>query len=821
MISPLRLLTTFLALLFLINLSAQRKHDLHFGCHMTDAPIIYPKVTDGTEKLLSCDNSRSDIIDVLNYDLEVDLTAFGSSIAGECTVTFATKIDGLTTLPLDLLKLNIDSIHSMGTHLNFDYDELLLSITLPDTMNIGDTMSVTVNYHGLPTPDPAWGGFRYESGIAYNLGIGLSQGDTPDPFPIGRSLYPCFDNFVERATYDICVITNGGRTGYAVGELMSEDSIGNALRRCYHLDKQNPTYLTCIAASNYVEVNDMHSGAYGDYPVLLVGRPQDQSDMVSAFEYLGDAIDALEAWFGPYNYDQVGYVMTPRGAMEHSTLISYPYNSIGNGPSDGMNRLMAHELAHHWWGNTTTLSCPENMWIKEGNAEYSSHLFVEHTFGKEEFIQRVKANHNDVINNAHKDDGGIYHPLSGIPKEFTYGTHTYNKGASMMHNLRGYLGDELFKQSMTSILETFKFSAIDAQQMEQQLTSDSGIDMSHFFNNWIYQGGFANYEFETIAYSENGGMWEADITIQQKLHHATSMHTNTPMDVTFFDKDFTAHKVQVMLSGEMSDVVVTGIPFEPAFAVMNDEQFLNIGRLQDRVTVTEAGDANFSFVAITSAEVLEMPDGDSALLNAVHHLTAPDSEPTLPDVVFSNTHYWNYGGIIPAGMKMKAQLFYSGGGDFDLDNELLQNGDDKLILMWRPNIETAWGEYPFATKQALSGVLGRFRIDDMLPGDYAFAYGDAPLATSAAELRNELAIKVFPNPTSDDLNVQAILPNNLDAQVTVYDAFGRTILQKNSPTAGVELNTVLDVNTLSSGIYTLEIRSEDGAFRTVEQFVKN
>ena len=171
-------------------------------------------------------------------------------------------------------------------------------------------------------------------------------------------------------------------------------------------------------------------------------------------------------------------------------------------------------------------------------------------------------------------------------------------------------------------------------------------------------------------------------------------------------------------------------------------------------------------------------------------------------------------------MKMKAQLFYTGNGNFDLDNELLQNGDEKLILMWRPDIGTAWAEYPFATRQALSSTLGRFRIDDMLPGEYAFAIGDAPLATSVADFRNELAVKVFPNPATEDFNVQAILPNNLDAQVTVFDALGRIILQKSVSAIGNELNTTLDVNALSTGVYALEIRSEDGAFRTVKQFVK-
>lgn len=816
--TPLRFFITCFSFFLLSGLSAQRKHDLHFGCHMTDHPVILPTLTE-EERMLACgSNERSDSIDILNYNLDVDLTKFGQSITATCIITFTAKEDGIQAIPLDLLDLTIDEVSINGIAQTYDYDDLLLNVHLENAVNIGDSVDVTIKYHGLPTPDPSWGGFRFENGIGYNLGIGLNS----NPFPIGRSLYPCFDNFVERATYDISVVTAGGRTGYAIGEFLGEETIGgDTIRRSYRMPTQNPTYLTAIAASNYIEINDMHNGAFGEYPVLLVGRPQDASDMADAFQYLGDAIDALEFWFGPYAWDQVGYVMTPRGAMEHSSLIAFPYNSIGSGATFGMNRLMAHELAHHWWGNTTTLSCPENMWIKEGNAEYGSHLFQEYTFGREFFLDVVKSNHFNVIQNAHRDDGGIYHPLSGIPQEYTYGTHTYNKGASMMHNLRTYLGDDLFKQSMTSILEAYRFSAIDAQQMQEQLTSDSGIDMSHFFNNWIYQPGYANYEIESVSYQEVGGSWDADIAIQQKLHNANSFHTQTPMEITFFDSDFTAHHAQVMVSGEMSDVAVAGIPFEPVFQVMNDRHPLNLGRVQDRKIMYGTGDLNFDDVAFTDVEILEFPDNDSALFNVVHHYTAPDEELTLPELGLSTTHYWNFDGIIPGGTSVKGRLNCIGSNPLDLDYEILQNGTDDIILVWRPDSDTPWGEYPYYSAVSPTGTWVRFNIEEILPGDYAFAAGEAPLATAVADLKSDLSIKSYPNPSTDVLNVQGIWPSNTDVQLAIFDALGQQIRRTNIAANGNQFATQLEVSDLPAGLYNLEVSSEDGVVRSIDQFVKD
>ena len=817
MLTPLRFLITCFSLLLLTGLMAQRKHDLYFGCHMTDTPVSPPSLTD-EERMLTCgSNERSDSIDILNYAVELDLRAFGNSIAGACTLTFTAKEDGLDFLPLDLMKLTVDSVTMMGNHLTFDYDQLLLNIHLPNAVNIGDTTDVTVFYHGLPTPDGSWGGFRYANGIGYNLGIGL----TSNPYPIGRSWHPCFDNFVERATYDISIISNGGRKGYAVGEFVGEDTLSDgSLKRSYRLGLPNPTYLTGTATSNYIEVHDMHSGVYGDYPILLVGRQGDGPGMVSAFEYLGDAVDALESWYGPYQWGQVGYIMTPQGAMEHSSLIAFPYGSIGGGPTFGMNRLMAHELAHHWWGNITTLSCPENMWIKEGNAEYGSHLFQEYTFGKDFFLEVVKNNHYDVVQNAHLDDGGNYLPLSGIPYEYTYGTHTYNKGACIMHNLRGYLGDSLFSVGMTSVLETYRFSAVDAQQMQDQLTSKTGIDMSHFFNNWIYQPGFASYEIDSVTYAPNGNTWDATLHIQQKLHHALSFHTNTPMEVTFFDKTFNQHIAQIMVSGEFTDVTVSGVPFEPALQVLNDRNELNLGRFQDRVVVDTTGKPSLSRVSLSSTDVIEFPAGDSAMLNVIHQYVAPDPEPTLPELTLSSTHYWEVGGILPSsGFTMKADLFYKGGNGFDLDFDLI--GDTELlILVWRPNAATPWGEYPYYIKQALGSTQGRMRVAEMLPGQYAFANGEAPLATAAADFKRELAVKVYPNPAANGLNVQAILPTTEDVQLTIFDGFGKMVTTSNASTLGGQLSTTIDVSNLPAGMYLLDIQGTDGAFRTIEKFVK-
>jgi hypothetical protein len=806
----------FVTAVFTASLLHAQPHgddDLHFqGCHFFKNKIPFQTLSEN-DPFACGSNARSDSIDILNYAVSLDLTNFAEKkIKASCEITFTARQDGIEALPLDLLKLTVDSVTWEGAKLDFDYDQLLLNVHLPQPVNINDTMEVVVFYQGTPTADPSgFGGFVFENNIGYNLGIGLSS----NPYNFGRSWHPCFDNFVERATYDINVITNDGRKGYAIGTFLGETDLGGGMAlRQYRMAQQLPTYLVGVAASTYAEIHQTHTGEYGTYPMLLVGKPGDTTNMKSAFTYLGDAVDNLEAWFGPYIWGQVGYVMTTAGAMEHSSLIAYPDFIIAGGPAFNQNRLMAHELGHHWWGNITTLSCPSDMWIKEGNAEYSAHLFTESVFGKEAFVKQVKDNHAKVVlKSAHIEDEG-YWPLSGIPYEHTYGTHTYNKGASIMHNLRGYLGDTLFQKGMTSILETFKFQSVDATLFRDQLTANTGVDMTSFFNDWIFSPGFALYELDSVKVEPTPipEDWKATVYIQQKLRAAPHFHTNVPLDITFFDKNWNTYTATMMISGEFSEVELT-IPFEPVWQILNDGNRLNLARMQDRKAVYQPGTVVLENCEVSTLQVVEAPD--SALVSFIHYWGAPDADPNQ-NVTMSSTHYWRYGGIIPQGFKAKAQIPIRAATPDDLDYDLAGDSYDSLIVVWRPNTAAAWMKYPYFKR--ISNII---KIDTLLPGDYAFANGDLPVATGLDDLKNEkVEMTIFPNPAGDEFTVQAAVPAQAEMELMLFDAMGRLVRQEKVRVNGGLLSQRVSTDGLPSGVYWLRLSDAEGRFYGIEKLIK-
>lgn len=768
------------------------------GCMEAKQKIKLHPLTEGDRAAIQASNERSDTIDILDYSIDLDVTQFTSSIIkSACTLTFAPKMENIDYLALDLLDLQVDSIIWDGSPVNYNYDGILIEINFPQLLQPSDTTSVTVYYQGTPTVDPSgFGGFAFESGYGYNLGIGLAS----NPYNFGRSWFPCFDNFVERSTYHFEVMTRGERKAYCVGTFMGQTELGgDTIVRSYALDQPIPTYLAGVAVSNYDEYNLVHEGAFGPVDIQLVAKAPDLNDMISTFASLGDAVDALEYWYGPYIWDRVGFVNTLRGAMEHPTNIAYP-DFVGLGGDDfGHKRLMAHELAHCWFGDIVTLSSPADMWFKEGNAEYGAHLFTEYILNREAFLTQAKDNFlNEVLKNAHYDDDG-FQPLSGIPYEQTYGTHTYRKGAAMIHNLRGYLGDSLFRVGQQHVLSTFPFSAIDADMYRDALIEGTGKteELTSFFEDWIKTPGYAAYEIDSVRISPSGSEYEATVHIEQKLRAAPHYHTNTPLQIHFMDEDWNVYSQVVTVSDQFSTVQLT-LPFEPAIWYLNGENNLHLGMIQDDIVVNSTGASNLSFAEVqlnvTSVE-------DSAYFRVDHYWVAPDAitEPELT-ARLSQNHYWRIDGIWPDGFSSIATLNYNGIFRPELDADLTAETEDSLILAYRAHAGEPWVEHWDYDKITVAPGDGRgfIIVQDVQPGEYAFANGTLAPPVSTNEVFKKTTFEVYPNPGDEYITVKGDLNAHNELNYRIYSVDGKLIEED-------RLAGTIYVSNLKEGMYVLQL----------------
>ncbi|MBK7944294.1 MAG: M1 family metallopeptidase [Flavobacteriales bacterium] len=498
--------------------------------------------------------------DILHERITLDLT-MGSIIHGACEISAVPRADGLSSFPLHLLTLTVDSVILDGEPLTFSHMGIELMINLPQSFNTSDTILFTVHYGGDPSTDPSgFGGFYTTGQISYNLGVAFQS----IPHTFGRAWFPCADDFTERNSYEFIVTTVATWNAWCNGALLDEWMPTPTTRtRHWKLDEHIPAYLASVAASNFTVARSTLTSITGaTLPVDLVAKPADTTAMKNSFINLPDAFNRFEDWFGPYRWNRVGYVLTPQGAMEHATSIHYP-QSIANGTLSYQD-VMAHELAHHWFGNLITCERAEEMYINEGFAEYLAYLFMETVGGSSTYMNKVRGNHRNMLLRAHISDEGWW-ALSDMPQQWTYGQHTYNKGADVLHTLRSYMGDAAFSAGLTSFLEANAFAHVNSDMLRDHLSQSSGIDLTDYFNDWIHQPGWAAFEVDSMAVSpapDGNGNWPTEVHVQQKHRGPAADYNNVPATLTFMSVSglLWAHPTPAMVG----DATCNGDPAPPS-----------------------------------------------------------------------------------------------------------------------------------------------------------------------------------------------------------------------------------------------------------------
>ncbi|MBK7694924.1 MAG: hypothetical protein IPP06_18295 [Saprospiraceae bacterium] len=721
-----------------------------YSCHHSSQLNLKHEPTLQELQLIENSNKRSDSINILNYSIYIDVTDVrNKSITAHTTVNFKTKLPELEWIILDLKDLVVDSIYYKGRKLNFSYSDQLIQAYFGEKLPAEFAASIDVFYHGVPSRDPVWGGFYFADPYIYNLGIGLSS--TPPNY--GKVWFPCFDNFVERSTYDYYVTSSSPARAYCVGTFISEDSLSdNRIYRHYSMKDEIPTYLSSIAVSEYVTEKLNHQGVFGNVPIELIARKAEMNQMKTQFDKLPKAIDAFEFWFGPYRFERVGFVATTQGAMEHPTNTAYPVGTITGGDLTQNERLFAHEFGHQWWGNLTTLDDARDMWIKEGNAEYSAHLFFEFVYGRERFVKVVKENLANIIFNAHLNDGD-YLPLSPMPYESTYGTHTYRKGAAMIHNLRGYLGDSTYRNVCHVIFDSLSGSSMNAFQFRDFLSRNSGMDMTNFFNDHIFNRGYCAFYVDSFEFKTVNGKNYAEVNIKQKGHHADHIFTEAPLKISFYDRKLNRFENSLILSGSSSWRTIE-LPdnFQAAFILLNDGQQLNLASLQDQTIVSKTGGISLSGSGM-SPNVAEITD--SAFVHIVHHLVGPSAEWKLDNVLkISSNHFWQVNTVPFGKLKLTGRLDYNGSNAQGLDSDIIYTSEDSVILVYRKDWTEPWREYSDYTRLKVTpnDRRGFMRLDVLIPGEYALANGYSSLTRITDEKLHKL--EIYPNPAHGFVHVK-------------------------------------------------------------------
>lgn len=652
------------------------------------------------------------LIDVLHYAIRLDISDLLShSISGNTELIIKPGVDKLSSFQLDLLDFHIDSVLVNGKAGNFTYDGNLISISVNKTLSKEDTVVVNVFYNGQPAKDEWWGGFYFTDKYAYNYGVGMAA----EPPTFGRAWYPCIDNFTDRATYDYYITVDSGNTAVCCGVLVDVKS-NKDNRKTYHwkLSHTIPTYLSSIAVSGYEVINYTYKGVEREIPVCIYVEPGNVENAGKTFVHLENTLKLFEDRFGPYAWQRVGYVTVPYfgGAMEHATNITLSESSVNGTLSD--EYLIMHELSHSWFGNLVTCRTEQDMWLNEGWASYCEAVFMEGVYGNEAFKSYNRNNHRNVLEKLHIQDDG-YRPLYGNPHRYTYSGTVYDKGADVVHTLRGYLGDSLFFSVIKQYLKEYAFRDISTCEFRDFLSAKTGIDLNDFFDTWVLSGGFPHFSIEETVSVPEKNNYGVTVNVKQSLLSKEDFSNSNSIDITFMNNDWNTHHDRIRFSGEKGSQYFL-LSFEPSLIMLDPEEKTADATVDNYKIIKADGEYYFENTAFNAkVSFTKSSKQDSILMRAIHNYIPPSGEEK--DYLLSAHHYWTIEGIFGENTSITGAFLYN--TNKWLDASMSDAKSKYFVLLYREKAGDKWQETEFSLDG--DSTFGQFIVNNIRAGDYTIA----------------------------------------------------------------------------------------------------
>lgn len=716
----------------------------------------------------------ADSVDVRDYDISLDFSQL-PPYRGDATVTLK-LLRPCTSIGLSLIG-TVDSVAVDGQILA---NPSLSALPTAD-IAAGEEFTVRVWYHGNGWVESyGWGGLHLDNQVSYNLGVGF---DT-DPHVLGRALFPCRDNFTDKATYTLHVKTKVGWTAECGG---IRQSICTDTAGCEHsvwrIDNPTPTYLVSVSQSAWTRVQDTIHSLYGDYPLTVGYRNRNEASVWQAFAELDSVVPMFERCFGPYRWGRIGYIATAKGSMEHVNNIALDQRFIAS-TSEPAQTTIAHELGHAWFGNLVTCSTEGDMWINEGGASFTAEVSVEAALGREASDDYYQRYLESVLRTTHVIDGR-YYSLHGIPHNLTYGSTTYKKWWMVWHSLRGYLGEEVFYNALNRLMERCAFGNLDAYQLRDSLSLYTGIDLTDFFNFHVFSPGFMDYLVTLYHHGCAGN--EAIVNIEARAVHANCEQTQHRVPVTFFSSTGDTAMRHIVFDGNSCSQQVQ-LPFNPAFCVLDTKC-----EFSDAATVGSVDLEGNNVHESLELHHLELGAAQPTTVYAEHHY-APSYGLMPGCVVRHSNRYWMLRGdwteeAAVQGRFRYVRTGYSGSNYADLDRGFYSNSAtaDSLGLFYRADPDMPWS---LVSRQCAGNANEGWLVgDSLLPGEYTLAVVD--FENLAVDRPVSVEAQLFPNPLQQGQPLTVEVATEESFEVTIFDENGRRVWQKKGCHSGQKLSPAL------------------------------
>ncbi len=441
--------------------------------------------------------------DVRDYRLQLSLDPAAATYQGAVTVTYVPSLAYAGELVLDCVGPVVTGVTDGTTALPF--------------VQAGGALRVTTAGKREAAVDSVVVSFGNALPLRMREGLSLWYWDFPeDTDPIissmsqpdaARTWWPCKDRSDDKARCRVEITAPDDLTAVSNGSLVDEVDHGDGTRtRVWREEYPIATYLVSVALSAYAEFGSVCTTDAGSVPLRHWVQPDDLADAQVDFAHLCDMIGVLEEIIGPYpfadeKYGHAEFLNMSSGAMEHQTVTSYGRNLIrGNNHYDW---IMVHELAHQWFGDALTPRGWQDVWLNEGFSTYFEALWMEYLHGlapdgADGYFpwMRSKRWASDWIGET-----PVYDPFPILDQV------VYDKGAWILHMLRGRMGDTAFFALLADWTSTARLHGVVDTEMFVELASEhAGEDLADFFTPWLETSTVPHLEFTTAVTDGTAGV---------------------------------------------------------------------------------------------------------------------------------------------------------------------------------------------------------------------------------------------------------------------------------------------------------------------------
>ena len=514
-------------------------------------------------------NPNTQDYDVTYHELRFEVNPINTSpsIIGEVKTTY-TALQDMPTVTFDLAQqLVVSSVKINGVSLTYTQAADELVINLPTTQLAGTSATVTINYAGVTPQDQQ--AFVRSTHMGAPIIWTLSE-------PFGaRDWWPCKQDLTDKIdSIDVYITAPSQFVSVSNGVEQSQTISGpNKITHFSH-NYPIPAYLVAIAVTNYQIFTQQAGTAPNVFPIVNYIYPENYTTAVNQVAQTLPIMDLFEEHFGtyPFSNEKYGHAQCGfGGGMEHST-VSF-MGSFNRG-------LIAHELAHQWFGDKVTCGDWQDIWLNEGFATYLSGLVIEGLDGADAFVDWKDDEINFITSQT---SGAVYlTPLQATNVGRIFSSRlSYSKGSMVVEMLRWKLGDINFFQALRNYLDDpqLAYGFANTDDLVAHLEAVSGTDLTEFFNDWVYMQGYPSY---TIS-ATNTSVGNARIVVNQTQSHPSVSFFEMPIEVRLYGAG--GQSFDVVLENNTDNQIfdisvpfaVTGLDFDPNRHIISKNNMTMLG----------------------------------------------------------------------------------------------------------------------------------------------------------------------------------------------------------------------------------------------------